>query len=246
MARSTYPIEKGDQIFSIGCDHGESPTIRRSRVKNQARYDGVNKYEIYGRPVSGRSGGGMFTAGGQLVGVCNAAVVDADEGVYVALDTIHWQFKQANLAHLFDHAAGSANKTREPVVEALTAVGPRPRSAASRLSDVPVRQNLTDPFPRSTTTGNEVDATNVVHPVTSDSETELILVLRNKDSQGTTQSWTVDNPSTALIQQLQDMGQNTQRMPENRMARLRKIMPDLQNAGGKVYRPSQIRAQSPR
>ena len=60
VARERYEVRKRDKIFSIGCDRGQSPTIRHSRIKNMAKYNGVEKYDIYGRPVDGRSGGGLF------------------------------------------------------------------------------------------------------------------------------------------------------------------------------------------
>ncbi|MFK7769179.1 MAG: trypsin-like peptidase domain-containing protein [Mariniblastus sp.] len=105
-------IVRGQDIFSVGCDHGETPTIRRSRIKNKALYDGAVKYDIFGRPVDGRSGGGLFTAAGELVGVCNAAAVEVDEGIYTALDTVYWQIAAVNLDHLFEN--GSASSSSPP------------------------------------------------------------------------------------------------------------------------------------
>ena len=116
-------VSKGDSAFSIGCDHGQFPTIRHTQIKNRAAYDGAIKYDIFGRPVDGRSGGGLFTPSGQIVGVCNAAVVDVDEGIYTALDTIHWQLAKVKLDHLFDPAVALAMASPSPVVpkrDALT------------------------------------------------------------------------------------------------------------------------------
>ena len=102
VASKRTRVGKGDDAFSIGCDHGEDPTIRHTQIKNRAAYDGAIKYDIYGRPVDGRSGGGLFTSDGRVIGVCNAAVIDVDEGIYTALDTIHWQLAKVQLEHLFD------------------------------------------------------------------------------------------------------------------------------------------------
>ncbi len=112
-------VERGNDIFSLGCDHGQSPTIRHSQIKNRAAYDGSIKYDIYGRPVDGRSGGGLFTSAGELIGVCNAAAVEVDEGIYTALDTIYWQLAAVKLEHLFEGPAVAANVPVEmPVAEA--------------------------------------------------------------------------------------------------------------------------------
>jgi hypothetical protein len=113
LAERGSAISKGRGIFSVGCDNGDEPTIRRSEIKNKAAYDGSIKYDIYGRPVNGRSGGGLFTNKGELIGVCNAAAVEVDEGIYSALDTIYWQIAKVNLDHLFDpNAAVASIQTR--------------------------------------------------------------------------------------------------------------------------------------
>ena len=79
------------------------------------------KYDIVGRPVDGRSGGGLFTPSGQLIGVCNAAAVDFDEGIYSSLDTIYWQIEKVNLAHLFAPAERFASN--EPLNQQLAGSG---------------------------------------------------------------------------------------------------------------------------
>ena len=109
IAAKNFDVKAGRDIFSIGCDHGETPTIRHSRIKSLASYSGVQKYDIFGRPVVGRSGGGLFTENGELIGICNAAVVDFDEGVYVGLESVHWQITKVNLNHLFDGSRGKIN-----------------------------------------------------------------------------------------------------------------------------------------
>jgi hypothetical protein len=101
IAPLTFPIQQGDQVFSLGCDHGEDPSLRTTHILRTALYDGAHKYDTQGRPVDGRSGGGLFSAGGQLIGICNAAAVNEDEGVYSALENIYWQLSQAKLVHLF-------------------------------------------------------------------------------------------------------------------------------------------------
>ena len=101
LASRHSPVRQNATIFSIGCDKGDDPTIRRSRIKNQAKYDGVLKYEIFGRPVIGRSGGGLFNEQGELVGVCNAAAVDYDEGIYSSLTNIHHMIAKVDLQGLF-------------------------------------------------------------------------------------------------------------------------------------------------
>lgn len=97
----SLPVQPKDQVFTLGCNHGEDPTLRSTQIIRTAVYDGATKYDTVGRPVDGRSGGGLFSAGGQLIGICNAAAVEVDEGVFTSLENIYWQLGQAKLAHLF-------------------------------------------------------------------------------------------------------------------------------------------------
>lgn len=143
-------VRTGLDVFSIGCDHGEDPTIRHSQIKNRAAYDGSLKYDIFGRPVNGRSGGGLFTESGQLIGVCNAAAVEVDEGIYSALDTIYWELASTGLEHLFEADSNSmlasqstppsipnnsSSLVREPVDSARFAeIGVGQRQFASQLN----------------------------------------------------------------------------------------------------------------
>ncbi|MEC9094033.1 MAG: serine protease [Planctomycetota bacterium] len=89
-------------VFTVGCDQGRVPSIRRSHYKRQAIYDGVEKHDVYGRPMDGRSGGGLFNQQGDLIGVCNAAAVHVDEGIYSGLKTIYRQLTISRLVHLFE------------------------------------------------------------------------------------------------------------------------------------------------
>ena len=244
LASVDYPVRKSASIFTIGCDQGDRPSIRRSKVLNQAKYDGVNKYEIYGRPVNGRSGGGMFSSDGKLVGVCNAAVVDVDEGVYVALDTIHWQLAKVNLTHLFDAPTAIAARPSPTQITPSKRLAQVDSQVTPRnLADIPVR-SLTQ---RS---GNQLDTRPVSNSSRSSQpmESELIVILRNPNSNGMAESWTVGNPSDELVAQLKDMrstGSLKRESSNNRIAQLRRDMPVLPQAAGKNYNGKQMRAQSP-
>ena len=90
------PIQN-DLVFSIGCSKGKPPTIRRSILKRTLSYNGIKKYDIVGRPIDGRSGGGLFSKNGELFGICNAAAIHEDEGIFVAVDTIHWLLKTIHI-----------------------------------------------------------------------------------------------------------------------------------------------------
>lgn len=102
IARNHFQGRLNQDVFTIGCDKGNTPTIRRSHFKRAARYDGTEKYDVFGRPIDGRSGGGLFNQQGELIGVCNAAAVHVDEGIYSGLKTIYRQLAISHLDHLFN------------------------------------------------------------------------------------------------------------------------------------------------
>ena len=89
VAPTHYHPRTGEPIFSVGCDHGADPTVRVSTISAVDRYSGPPNIEIYGHPVEGRSGGGLFTADGRIIGICNAADLQEDRGIFAALPTIH-------------------------------------------------------------------------------------------------------------------------------------------------------------
>ncbi len=100
----------GDRAFSFGCDKGADPTRRDTQVKRLNRFLGPANVEIHGAPVVGRSGGGLFDAQGRLIGVCNAADEDDDEGIYAALPVIHQHLAALKLEGLMaEQPASPAN-----------------------------------------------------------------------------------------------------------------------------------------
>jgi thiol-disulfide isomerase/thioredoxin len=96
-----YRLAVGDPVVTIGCDGGADPTLHRSRVTAVNKYLGAPNLQVAGQPVQGRSGGGLFAADGTLIGVCNAADPEDNEGLFAALPAIHEQLEEAGLAFVY-------------------------------------------------------------------------------------------------------------------------------------------------
>lgn len=92
----------GEAVFSVGCDRGAEPSVRVSRITAVNKYLGAANFVVAGQPVDGRSGGGLFDSAGRLIGVCNAADPQDDEGLFAALPVVHWQLAQIGLQGLFE------------------------------------------------------------------------------------------------------------------------------------------------
>ena len=239
VAPANAKIARGDRSFSIGCDHGQAPTIRHTAIKNRATYDGEIKYDIYGRPVDGRSGGGLFTESGQLIGVCNAAAVEVDEGIYSGLDTIHWQFAQTNLSDLFapDTALAATNApaadrfasldqdrtasqqkfalalSNQNKIGPRTRIAPRQRLASSSAADRPAAS----PASYQADQTRSSRASDSAH-----SDMEVLILVRSKTDPSVSETITVTDPSDQLLGYLQGMQPASNSPRQLDIAQLRK------------------------
>jgi S1-C subfamily serine protease len=113
--RST--VERGDRMVGIGCSNGQDPTVLETRVTSLDRYQGPPNIEASGAPAIGRSGGGLFNGKNELVGVCNNADPEGNEGIYAGLESIHDQLDRLGLKEIY--AKSDASRT-----SAETAPGP--------------------------------------------------------------------------------------------------------------------------
>lgn len=237
VANQNASINRGLDVFSIGCDHGDAPTIRRSRIKNRAAYDGAIKYDIYGRPVDGRSGGGMFTKAGELIGVCNAAAVEVDEGIYTALDTIYWQLASVNLQHLFsgDQMLAASSDSRLTQISAPGGGLPKQTFAnapgpSRGFSEIGQANSLSRLKGRDPLTPYHDAGTNTMGRNRNDhgaGDKEIIILVRSKSDPSQTKSITIENPGPALLDYLDSMNTGQRRQME--LARLRKRSEDQVN-----------------
>jgi len=177
IGAATCHPRPGDAIFSVGCDHGADPTVRVSTISAVDRYVGPPNIEIHGHPVQGRSGGGLFTADGQIIGICNAADMQEDRGIFAALPTIHLALDKIGLREIY--LQPSANPTT------LTAGEPR-LPASPTLPN----QKTGAALPTLNHASQEIPAGN-------HAPDELICLVRQRD--GSTHVVVVRNPSAALL-----------------------------------------------
>lgn len=98
IAPAGYAVKPRDPVVSIGCNHGEDATPRVSHVTTIDKFLGAPNLQVKGQPVQGRSGGGLFSVEGYVVGVCNAADPEDDEGLYAALPAVHAELNQLGLS----------------------------------------------------------------------------------------------------------------------------------------------------
>lgn len=107
VAPPSWSVHKGDRVVGIGCSDGADPTVQESHVNSLDRFRGPPSIQVAGQPVQGRSGGGLFNAEGQVIGVCNAADPTDDEGLFAAQDSIYKELDRAGLTFVYKTSATS-------------------------------------------------------------------------------------------------------------------------------------------
>ncbi len=156
VAPPGYTVRAGDAVTSVGCNNGDDPTVQHSRVNSLDRFLDAGEQrggdtagrphapwnlQVAGQPVIGRSGGGLFSSDGMVIGVCNAAEPVDREGLFAALGSIHAALDQQGISSLYKQAV--APPAMVPPVDrpssALVAVDPFSARAAGRTAASRVR-----------------------------------------------------------------------------------------------------------
>lgn len=101
LAPKGYAAAKGDRVVTVGCNNGGPPTAIPSNVTAIDKFLGPPNLQVAGLPVQGRSGGGLFSADGRVIGVCNAADPTDNEGLFAALPVIHQELDKVGLSAIY-------------------------------------------------------------------------------------------------------------------------------------------------
>jgi len=64
LAGRGFRIAVGDEVFSVGCNHAAPPSVGPGRVNSINKYVRKGNITASGRPIDGRSGGGLFSRDG--------------------------------------------------------------------------------------------------------------------------------------------------------------------------------------
>ena len=146
VAPRGYVIRPGDAVASVGCDNGDDPTVNRSQVNVLDRFlDSVEQrlghkieephapwnVEVAGQPVEGRSGGGLFSADGLVIGICSAAEPPKDnEGIYSGLGAIHTALDEKRMTFVYQRPAAPPTLVAATGVSAGGSFNPEPTATA--------------------------------------------------------------------------------------------------------------------
>jgi thiol-disulfide isomerase/thioredoxin len=142
MAPDGYRSQNGDRVVTVGCNNGGEPTVEESQVIAVDKFVGAPNVQVAGQPVQGRSGGGLFTADGMVIGVCNAADPTDNAGLYAAAAAVHQELDAARLSSIYKRQAAGGSQlvaasNGTPDHQAATPSAQDLRSMATGNSDHP-------------------------------------------------------------------------------------------------------------
>ncbi|MHC4405013.1 MAG: trypsin-like peptidase domain-containing protein [Planctomycetota bacterium] len=207
VAPPGHRVSRGDRVINVGCNNGGPPTARISRILGVNKFLGPPNLQASGLPVEGRSGGGLFSEDGLLIGVCNAADPTDNAGLYAASPCIHDQLDQAELSFVYradGQRPGSSLVTTDPA--------PMPRqmpgsSDLVRLASLPPRRSgspaETTPAGRAgPMSGTEQAAIEEIRKRVSQGAEVICVVRSRSDPERPSEVFVLNNASPAFVERL--------------------------------------------
>ncbi|GHT27237.1 hypothetical protein FACS18942_06210 [Planctomycetales bacterium] len=120
LAPQGYVFQSGQTVWSSGCGGGANPSLEQHQIMsldkispvpngNDKRNIPFNYIQVSGAPVSGRSGGGLFTADNYLIGVCNTGDPQNNDGQFVPAEVIRQILQSMKLETVYEHPSLRSN-----------------------------------------------------------------------------------------------------------------------------------------
>jgi hypothetical protein len=176
---------------------------------------------VAGQPVIGRSGGGLFSTDGMVIGVCNAAEPVDHEGLFATLESIHVVLDQQGLSSLYKQAVAPPamvppiDSTRSAVVAVDPFSAGRTAAPLARVAAAAAPTAPTAHFPTATadtalpTSSHDSASANGEQAVLdkirrrAGEGSEVVCIIRDRNNpQATSEVITLDHASPAFVNQL--------------------------------------------
>jgi S1-C subfamily serine protease len=205
VAPKDFVVRPQDPAFTVGCSNGQDPTVVESRITAVNRFLSKPNYTAAVSPPEGRSGGGLFSADGHLIGICNASIQDENQGLYASLPSIHGQLDKFNLGQIYQRAAVS--NAVEPAAGTVALASAELPTAAPR-NDLPARPAPSrDPMPNPSGLPHLPQQMPRAAPLAADSvetaagdDIEVVVIVRSKQRpESSSEIYLVDNASPDLV-----------------------------------------------
>lgn len=212
VAPPNYVLSKGARVVSVGCNNGDSPTAQPCQITFLNRYLGPPNIRATGLPVEGRSGGGLFSSDGFVVGVCNAAISPENEGLYSALGAIHVELDQAGVGALCRDGAPKPSLDTKPAAAEAIAQNQTPSMPRHMPPPAEVVQLTQATAPATATVADQAVSSNspaadqhaVSEPVEGwrADDAEVIAIVRSRTNPSARQIIVHEKPTPELLREL--------------------------------------------
>jgi thiol-disulfide isomerase/thioredoxin len=191
---------RGDRAATVGCSHGEDPSVIATRITWLDRYQSPPNIEASGAPVNGRSGGGLFNDKGELIGICIGAEFERNEGMYAALESIHESLRVLKLGGL---DVASTDGTPGSDVAADTVVrGQEPPASMAPMSQPPAELDAETESARPLDPKEQAAFEEIRKRLAAGYE--VVCIVRPKEPGGQSEVITLDGVSSDFIQAIAD------------------------------------------
>ncbi len=255
VAPPAFTVRPGDRAFTIGCDKGADPSLRATQITSVNKYRGKPNYTAAGQPIDGRSGGGLFSAEGFLIGVCNAADPADNEGIYAGLASIHWQLDKIGQSEIYQRTAQVAAAAKADPNVALAAAQ-SPAAVQSPATAQPATPQLPPTMPGGgqlavltagtarPTVASPAQIPDLAPVAAAGEDTEIVFIVRSKrDPSQRSEVYVVDQAAPDLVARITHAARAS---GEQRAALARATQPNIRTAAANQLpgSPPVVRGQS--
>lgn len=203
----------GESLSSIGCGGGDKPSRQNHRVTALNRYEGPENIECSGVPQQGRSGGGLFREGKQLVGVCILADPEEQRGLYAGLKPIHDLLEAAGYRHLIPvlprgievaDARGSDDQAAGDDLSLFNSADPGRKPSAARGSRQSRQDEAEQMFDSMVREANPVvdSLDSLAESLGEHADAEVVCLIRSRDRNTASKIVVINQASTKLLSHL--------------------------------------------
>jgi thiol-disulfide isomerase/thioredoxin len=218
-----YKITQGMAVTSVGCNDGDRPTVQHSQVNSLNKFGGGPNLTVAGQPVQGRSGGGLFSSEGYVIGVCNARDPEEQQGLFAAPAAVYAELDRDNLAFVYKSPNGGSDGRSPGISPVNTAApGPMPEAASgptdlASLSSPPpppgavVPATAIEPIGNLPLPAHEQAALDEIRRREKEGAKVIIVVCPNGNPEGKGDVIVVDHASQGFVKQVAAEGRRQER-----------------------------------
>lgn len=150
VAPLNYQALRGSAVASAGCDNGRAPTVLPSQIVAINKCLGPANMYASGASVQGRSGGGLFSKDGYLIGVTLANVPGENQALYSSYPAIHELLNKQRLAAVISSPRNDSVQLAQQDDFSMPKTMPKPETklqlTTDRTTETPQNMSQNDPF----------------------------------------------------------------------------------------------------